>query len=145
MYTKLEELIDQILEKPYHVIDILPDQVMKDCAGQYFAAEEYFRTDERLRPLRAKFASIILKLNCYYDLDVCFYPEEKWEKNPDPKTLEESIISMPQTKMARFVIEAEEAMIDLDGCDTYMTVFGAGDELLRRAQALAKAEGLFVR
>ena len=47
--------------------------------------------------------------------------------------------------MARVMIEGEEAMIDIDGCDTYMTIYGADGELLERVEALAKAEGLFVR
>lgn len=71
MNVQFEEMIDRLLEKEYHVIDILPDQV-KDCRGQYFAADEFFRTPERLRPLRSRFANIIVKLNCYYDISVCF-------------------------------------------------------------------------
>ena len=145
---RFDELIDRLLEQPYHVIDILPDQV-KDCRGQFFAAEDYFRTPERLRPIRSKFANIILKLNCYYDIEVCFYQggtsDGEWERNPDPSKLADSIIAMPDNCMARVMIEAEEAMIDIDGCDIYMTLYGGDDELLERVEALAKAEGLFVR
>lgn len=161
---RFDESIDQLLEQPYHVIDILPDQV-KDCRGQFFAAEDYFRTPERLRPIRSKFANVILKLNCYYDLEVCFYsgagedPEDGCEKNPDPSKLADSIISMPDNCMARVLIESGsdadvdegattgcvQAMIDVDGCDIYMTLYGGDDELLGRVEALAKAEGLFVR
>ena len=144
MNTQFEEIIDRLLEKEYHVIDILPDQV-KDCRGQFFAADEFFRTPERLRPLRTRFANIIVKLNCYYDISVCFYPEEVWEKNPAPADLTDRITAMPDNKMARVMIEGEEAMIDIDGCDTYMTIYGAEGELLGRVEALAKAEGLFVR
>lgn len=145
MNGQFEERIERLLTGEYCVIDILPEQVPEDSAGQFFAIEEYFRTSGRLRELRGKFADILLKLNCYDDIMVCFYPEEIWEKNPDPGRLVERIYRMPENNFVRVLLESEEAMIDLDGCDIYMTVYGANDALMRGLEALAMAGGLFVR
>ncbi len=145
MNGQFEERIERLLTGEYCVIDILPERVPEDSAGQFFAIEEYFRTSGRLRELRGKFADILLKLNCYDDIQVCFYLEEIWEKNPEPGRLAERICGMQENNFVRVLLESEEAMIDLDGCDIYMTVYGANDALMRRLEALATAEGLFVR
>ena len=138
-------LTQTLLTKPYHIIDILPDQVPKDSDGQFFAVEKYYRMPEQLQVLRRKFAEILLKLNCYYDLQVCFMPGEDWETNPQPLQLVDRLVEMPENGFMRILLESEEAMIDIDGCDTYMTIYGAGETLLLRVKKLAEAEGLFVR
>ena len=39
--------IEELLEKPYWIVDILPEQVKQDSPGQYFAVEKYFLTGSR--------------------------------------------------------------------------------------------------
>lgn len=41
--------IEELLEKPYWIIDILPKQVPKDSPGQYFAVEDFFLKKSFLR------------------------------------------------------------------------------------------------
>ena len=62
------DLIENLLSKPYWLIDVLPKQVPAGSAGQYFKAERYFLSwfDEISR----KFARVLIRLNCYYDLQV---------------------------------------------------------------------------
>ena len=62
------ENVFELLEKPYWVVDILPKQVPKDSAGQYFKVEQYFL--KRRPALCEKFVSVLLKLNCYLDMEV---------------------------------------------------------------------------
>lgn len=138
-------MLQTLLTKPYHIIDILPDQVPKDSDGQFFAVEKYYRMPKQFQVLRRRFAAILLKLNCYYDLQVCFIPGEEWETNPQPLQLADRLVEMPENGFMRILLESEEAMIDIDGCDTYMTIYGAGETLLLRVKKLAEAEGLFVR
>ena len=40
MVCKMKKTVDELLQCPYWVIDILPSQVPKDSPGQYFAVEE---------------------------------------------------------------------------------------------------------
>lgn len=45
----MTENIDDLLQKPYWIIDILPKQVPADSSGQYFAVEKYFYGGKLLR------------------------------------------------------------------------------------------------
>ena len=78
-------MTEVLLNKPYWVIDFLPEQVPEGSSGQYFAVEEYFLRPERIAAIHARFAEILLKLNCYYDLRVCEAGTEAFETNPAPK------------------------------------------------------------
>ena len=65
-------MIEELLNKPYWVIDILPEQVPEGGAGQYFAVERYWQQSPAFAEIRRRFAGILLKLNCYSDFRVCF-------------------------------------------------------------------------
>ena len=59
--------IEELLQRPYWIIDILPRQVSADSPGQYFTVERYFRTVRRAEVQRRKLF-LLLKLNCYCSL-----------------------------------------------------------------------------
>ena len=63
-------MIEEYLEKPYWVIDILPKQVPADSRGQYFEIEEYYLEHPQIDIIYKKFTNILLKLNCYEDFVV---------------------------------------------------------------------------
>lgn len=65
-------MIETLLNKPYWVIDILPEQVPEDSAGRYFAIERYFLQQPGITDIHNRFTAILLKLNCYSDFLVCF-------------------------------------------------------------------------
>ena len=69
---RYDDLMGELLEGPYWIVDILPEQVSADAAGQYFAVERYFLQQSRIVPLRRKYAEILLRLNCYVDMAVSF-------------------------------------------------------------------------
>ena len=74
------EFIESLLEKPYWLIDVLPKQVPAGSAGQYFKAERYLLS--WLDEISWKFARILIRLNCYYDLQVST-DGETWILNAD--------------------------------------------------------------
>ncbi|MBQ9032501.1 MAG: hypothetical protein IJ106_13780 [Parasporobacterium sp.] len=86
-------VIEELLKKPYWIMDILPKQVPKDSAGQYFAIEEYYLQEPQRMKIRQKYLSVLLKLNCYYDLAVSTDYGDYWDENPDPKKLEEWLLA----------------------------------------------------
>ena len=57
--------IEELLQCPYWIIDILPSQVPQNSPGQYFAVEKYFLQWDRLEEIKQKHINLILKLNCY--------------------------------------------------------------------------------
>ena len=60
--------IDDYLEKPYWVVDILPRQVPPNANGQFFRIEDYLLKHPQIDAIYKKFFHILLKLNCYDDM-----------------------------------------------------------------------------
>ena len=141
---RFDELMGALLEGPYWIVDILPEQVSAEAAGQYFAVERYFLRPERIVPLRRKYAEILLRLNCYCGMAVSFDSCATWETNPDPETFAAHVAALSGNEFLRAVFAEQNAMIDYDHNDTYLTVYDPDRALLDKIRALAAAEGLFV-
>ena len=123
--------IDELLDAPFWIIDILPKQVPKDSRGQYFAIEDFF-LKEQLPSIKQKHLNVILKLNCYMDIAI------EGETNPAPARTAEIVND-------RFVyIMVGDSMILSEPDDTHMTLFGPDERLLELIKEIAASEGLFV-
>ena len=141
---RYDEMMGNLLDGPYWIIDILPEQVPANAAGQYFAVERYFLQPERVCSLRRKYAEVLLRLNCYYDMSVSFVACASWETNPDPEEFANRLAGLSGNDFLRVVFDEQNAMIDYDHNDTYMTVYDPGSALLDKVSALAAAEGFFL-
>ena len=135
-------MIETLLNKPYWVIDILPEQVPEDSAGQYFAIEQYYLQQPGITDIHHRFTAILLKLNCYSDFLVCFPDQEQQIRNPEPERLV-SWINEEQKDLC-IVLAGEDVLITLNHDDTCMTVFNPPESLLDRIRSLAAANGLFL-
>jgi hypothetical protein len=142
--ASFDRLTEELPEGPYSIVDILPEQVPQGAAGRYFAVERFYLKPERLRALRRRFAGIILRLNCYYDMTVSFDGGENREANPDPEMFAQRLADMSGNGFLRVVFEAQRAMIDIGPDDTYMTVYDPASRLADKLEPLARSEGLFV-
>ena len=141
---RFDDMMGELLEGPYWIVDILPEQVPANAAGQYFAVERYFLQPERIVPLRRKYAEILLRLNCYVDMAVSFDSCMSWETNPDPEAFADRVAGLSGNDILRTVFAEQNVMIDYDHNDTYITVYDPSSALLDKVRALAAAEGLFV-
>jgi len=136
------DIIDFLLSKPYWLIDVLPKQVPAGSAGLYFKVGQYYLSllDEICR----KFARILIRMNCYYDLQVST-DGETWILNESPEDLarrfEESVVSHSPLSI---LVGSDEALLTFSGDDHYMTLFNPDEELLELVRQCAGAEGLFV-
>lgn len=134
--------IIEIMTKPYWLIDVLPKQVPADAAGQYFKIEPFLLS--RLESICSRFSSVLLKLNCYCDLQVSA-DGETWTLNPEPEELEQAFRRSITSHSPLFVlIQPGEAMATFSGDDHYMTLYNPDTELVDLVRQLAAAEGLFV-
>ena len=137
--------IEELLEQPYYVMDILPMQVPADSGGQYFKVEEYYLKD--VERLSRQYADVLLKLNCYYDLAFS-HDAELWQQNPEPDSIVQMVkdcMSDQPTKACLYVTMAEDSMLLTFQRDTtHMTLYNLTDELLKLLCLLASAVGLFV-
>ncbi len=126
--------IDELLQTPYWIIDILPVQVPENSPGQYFVIEKYYREPGRMADIKRKHVNVILKLNCYMAISL----DDTGEINDRPERIEQAMRS-------RYVnIRVGDALIISEPEDTHMTVFNADDGLMDLVRALATAEGMFV-
>lgn len=130
----MKKSIDELLQTPYWIIDILPEQVPKDSPGQFFAVEQYYLEDERLAVIKQKHINVILKLNCYRDISL----DEENTVNPSPERI------AGEMRRRYLYIMTDDSMILSEPDDTHMTVFNPDEKLLELLKALASGEGLFV-
>lgn len=142
--ARYEQLMEDLIEGPYWIIDILPEQVPANAPGQYFAVDEYFRKPERLAGLHRTFAELLLRVNCYHDMAVSFDDCETWEINPDPEDFVRNLIELSGFRYMRAVFEKEGAMAEIQPDDTYITLYDPDEKLLELVRELAGASGLFV-
>ena len=137
--------IQELLQQPYYVMDILPRQVPADGGGQYFKVEKFYLNDaERLS---RQHADVLLKLNCYYDL-LFSHDSEHWQLNPEPETIVRMVkacMSEDSTEACLYVTLAEDSLLlTLQRDTTHMTLYNPTDEFLQLLCLLASAVGLFV-
>ena len=126
--------IDELLETPYWIIDILPKQVPKDSPGQYFAVEEYYLSKKQIAEVKNRHIGLVLKLNCYRNLSL----DEETEINPPPGRIAEEM------HKRHLCILTGDSMILSEPDDLSMTLYHPDDELLELVRVLAAGEGLYV-
>ena len=88
-----ENKTEQLLEKEYIIVDFLPKQVPAENNGSFFDVELLFLKEPRASELRRKFADIILKLYCYYRIEVYNLSTDEMISNPEPAMLDAWICS----------------------------------------------------
>lgn len=123
-----------MLQRPFWVIDILPEQVRADSPGQFFEVEKYFLEEKQLAEIKQKHINLVLKLNCYRSISI--YGET--EVNPSPDHIAEEMRS-------RYLyLMVDDSMILSEPDDLHMTVFDPDEDLLKLIGILAAGEGLNV-
>ena len=136
--------IERLLETRHWVVDILPMQVPADGSGQYFEVEQYYLQEPRRSELCARFVNLLIKLTCYYDIEVNVPLADDWNLNPKPKHLAQRVSEcMGKNQPLLVLIDQTDTLMTLNW-DTYMTVYNPPPEVLGLVRSLAAAEGFFV-
>ena len=130
----MRKTIEELLQCPYWIVDILPSQVPYKNPGQYFAVEKYFLQGKQLDKIKQKHIDLILKLNCYRDISI----DEETDVNPSPERISEEI------RDRLLCIMTGESMILSKPDDTHLTLYNPDEQLLELIKVLASSEGLFV-
>ena len=133
----MRRTIEELLNTPFWIIDILPKQVPQGSTGQYFAVERYLR-ETQLSEIKRKHVNMILKLNCYRDISLDDSLDEEGILNPSP----DQIADVVNKRYVNIMID--DAMIISEPEDTHMTIFNPDDDLLALVRELAFSEGMFV-
>lgn len=127
--------IEKLLKKPYYVIDFLPCRVPENSKGQFFEVEKYYL--KNIKDLHKKFVDMVLKLNCYYDLE--FVIGDKVVINPKVNDIIRFINSKKYIN-----ILFDKSLITIDSNDTHMTVYNANKKVVSLLKSLATTNGLFM-
>ena len=130
----MESTVEELLQRPYWIIDILPSRVPEGSGGQYFAVEKYFLQGDRLEEIKQKHINLILKLNCYRDISI----GDEAVINPLPEHVADEM------RKRYLYIMTGESMILSEPDDTHLTVFDPDPQLLERIMQIASGEGLVV-
>lgn len=133
-------IVDQYLELPYWIIDVFPKQVTIEHSKQYFKVEKYYLSHPHIDELCRRYAMMLIKLSCYTDMEVILPTGEKVDDS-SPETIECLIFAR---KPFFVLLKSADAMIDVSGEDTYLTLYNAKAESLDLVRALAASEGLFI-
>ena len=130
----MSERIEELLQSPFLVIDVLPEQVPVNSPGQYFAVERYFLSGARLSALKRKHADLILKLNCYRTLSL----DGESAADPSPEEIVEAVLTR------HVCVLLGDSMIVSEPDATHLTLYHPDDRLLVLIRILAAGEGLYV-
>jgi hypothetical protein len=136
--------IENIMESPYWIIDILPKRVPEDRSAAYSKGEQYYLSEPRITELRRKQAEIIIKLSSYYDIQLSTDHGDIFSKSTIPDDIEKQFIACVGAESLYVGIKSPESIITLDGCDTYMTAYTSDEEMLELIGQLAGSAGLFI-
>ena len=130
----MKKTVEELLQCPFWIIDILPSQVPKGGPGQYFVVEKYFLQGKQIEEIKQKHFNLILKLNCYKDISI----GDETQINPVPTHIADEM------KKRYLYIMVGESMILSEPDDTHLTVFNPDSQLLELIRQIASGEGLFV-
>ena len=144
MEKNFDKIVEQLLDVPHWVIDLLPMQVPMEGEGQFFAVEQYYMKMPQYESLCRRFADVLLKLNCYYDMLVNCAPFDEWVKNPEPATLVDWLMDSMKQGYLCILVENEKTLITASSDDTHLTLYNPSPELLELVGKLASAAGLFL-
>lgn len=130
----MKKTVEELLQEPYVLVDILPMRVPAGSPGQYFAVEKYYLQEPQVSAVKQKQIDLILKLNCYRDISA-----DEWETvNPPPEKLAEAMHREP------VMIMTGDSMFFSEPDDLCMTLYHPDGELLSLVRTLAAGEGLYV-
>ena len=130
----MRKTVEELLETPYWVADILPEQVKANSPGQYFAVERYLMREPGRTEIKRRHAELVLKLNCYYGISL----NEETEQNPLPERIETAI------RTRHVCVLLDDSLIVSDPDDTYLTIYNADGRLLSLLDRLCVGVGLYL-
>ncbi len=138
------EKIDALLSKPCYIMDFLPEQVERDCGGQFFDVEYYLLNSEKHIELKDRYVAVILKLMCYYHVAVLWYG---WIDRPAPKVIEDAVneIMDNHSGTLNVLFVEEDALLVFDWDCLNLGVYNPSERARSIMEKIAFSEGLFWR
>lgn len=138
-----EQIIEELLAKPYRIIDILPEPVPEGRHAQYAGLERWYLAGPKNTELRRKYAELIIKLSCWHDICISRKGTGEWLLDPEAAKVFE-LFEADETGRILVLMPQAETLAVMNGDETYMTVYGMPGEMALLMEKLALAAGLFL-
>ena len=138
------QIVDRLLETPCYIIDFIPQQVPKNCGGQYFKVENYFLNHSDRYGLRDRFIRTILKAMCYYPVSVYW---GEWIEQPSPKQVAEIIDTIMENHSGdmNMLFTSKDALLQFGRDCLNISIYNPDEEMCRLFEKIATSEGMFWR
>ena len=138
------QIVDRLLDAPCYIIDFLPQQVPKDCGGQFFAVEDYLLKHRGRYGMSDRFVRIILKAMCYYPVSVYW---GDWIEQPTPEQVVEIIDAIMENHSGdmNVVLTSKDALVQFGGDCLNMSIYNPDEEIRNLLERIATSEGMFLR
>lgn len=138
------QIVDGLLETPCYIIDFLPQEVPKDCGGQYFKVENYFLNHSDRYGLRDRVIRTILKAVCYYPVLVHW---GEWIEQPSPEQVAEIIDTIMENHSGdmNMLFTSKDALLQFGWDCLNISIYNPDEEMCRLFEKIAISEGLFWR
>ena len=138
------QIVDRLLETPCYIMDFLPQQVPKDCGGQFFQVENYFLTHYARYGVRDRLLRTVLKAMCYYPVSVHW---GEWMEQPTPEQVAEIMDTMMENHAwdMNMVFTSKDALLHFGWDCLHISVYNPDEEMQVLFEQIAISEGLFWR
>ena len=134
--------IDELLEKPYYVIDFLPQRVPKNNNGHFFDVEYYLLNNEKRHEMKNKYVNIILKLMCYYPVSVFEYDAGRLIESPSPRVVVDLVRN---NESSLGILLGRDTLFMLEKRCLNVAVYNPDYDMREIISRIVGAEGLFWR
>lgn len=137
--------MEQLLNTSRYIIDFLPKQVPAKAKGSFSKVESYFLNGPESERIAGKFTRIVLKLSCYYKIEIC--ENERWFSFKSCHKLERRIrrVMRSGSGFLNILLESEQVLLHISGGALCMIVYNPSESMQKLLAALAASEGLFWR
>ena len=138
------QIVDRLLKTPCYIIDFIPQQVPKNCGGQYFKVENYFLNHSDRYGVRDRFIRTILKAMCYYPISVYW---GEWIEQPSPEQVAEIIDTIMENHSGdmNMLFTSKGALLQFGWDCLNISIYNPDEEMCVLFEQLATSEGMFWR
>ena len=138
MFKKINEL----LEKPCHVIDFLPQRVPNTSNGHFFDVEYYLLNSKKRHEMKNRYVNIILKLMCYYRTSILW---NGWNNNPKPADIEDAVSEIMENHSGtlNILFPNEETLLVFEWDCLNFAVYNLSESMKEIVEKIALSEGFF--
>ena len=138
------QIVDRLLETPCYIIDFIPQQVPKNCGGQYFKVENYFLNHSDRYGVRDRFIRTILKAMCYYPISVYW---GEWIEQPSPEQVAEIIDTIMENHSGdmNMLFTSKDALLQFGWDCLNISIYNPDEEMCMLFEKIATSEGMFWR